>query len=394
VRALSAVRLVPLRLARLLRRPAPPATAPAAAAAAAPPFVPLAQKPGAEIVFGLIGQFWTKGCGYQQVAPRAFAAFNRPGFAKVALTFAMHAQRDGRSLLTSETRVDTTDVQAGQRFRRYWRLIGPGAGLLMRRLLALIKAEAEQAARRRSATAALPPETRSSRWTGRMMDRRFAARLFLVVGVVSGGYTLVLRPRMLHWGATADEQTRPLPGDDLVPRPNYTTTRAITIRTPAHEIWRWLVQMGQDRAGFYTHNWVEQLLLSGIPDVHEIHPEWQALNVGDLIRTNREIRAGHALGWSVAIVDPDRTLVVRSKSLPLGTYTFVLDPIDRQTTRLIARDRAVWSWWQSPFLLLVYEPLHAYMQTGVLQGIQRRAEALAAQEGAQVNVNREKETGA
>src|SRR5919201_5433058 len=41
VRALSAVRLVPLRLARLLRRPAPSATPPVADAAAAPPFVPL-----------------------------------------------------------------------------------------------------------------------------------------------------------------------------------------------------------------------------------------------------------------------------------------------------------------------------------------------------------------
>src|SRR5919201_1177398 len=173
VRALSAVRLVPLRLARLLRRRSRgarwPATAPAAAAAAAPPFVPLAQKPGAEIVLGLIGQFWTKGFGYQRVAPRAFAAFNRPGFAKVALNLAAYAQRDGRSLLTSETRVATTDVAAGRRFRRYWRVIGPGAGLLMRRLLALIKADAEQAAHRRSAAAAVPPEARSSRWTSYMM---------------------------------------------------------------------------------------------------------------------------------------------------------------------------------------------------------------------------------
>ena len=67
--------------------------------------------------------------------------------------------------------------------------------------------------------------------------RRFAARLSVLVGVVFGCYTLVLRPRMLHSGATPDEQTRPLPGDDLVPRPTYTTTRAITIRAPAHEIW-------------------------------------------------------------------------------------------------------------------------------------------------------------
>jgi hypothetical protein len=190
----------------------------------------------------------------------------------------------------------------------------------------------------------------------------------------TGGYLRFIRPWMLTWGSTEEERTRSLPGDDLVPNPTHITTRALTIHASPREIWSWLVQMGQDRAGFYTHNWVEKLLLSGIPDRHELHLEWQELRVGDLMRTNREIRAGHPLGWSVAIVEPDHALVVRSKSLPRGTYAFVLDPVDRQATRLIARDRAVWLWWQYPFLLLVYEPLHAYMQTGVLQGVKKRAE--------------------
>ena len=92
------------------------------------------------------------------------------------------------------------------------------------------------------------------------------------------------------------------------------------------------------------------------------------------MRTNREIHPGHPLGWPVAIVEPERALVVRSKSLPRGTYAFVLDPVDQQATRLIARDRAVWWWWQYLFLLLVYEPLHAYMESGLLQGVRKRAE--------------------
>jgi hypothetical protein len=181
----------------------------------------------------------------------------------------------------------------------------------------------------------------------------------------TGAYLLFIRPGMLTWGSTKKKCTRPLQGDDLVPNPTHITTRAPTIQAPPREIWPWLVQMGQDRAGFSTHNWVEKLLLSGIPDRHEIHSEWQDLSVGDLMRTNREIRAGHPLGWSVAIVEPDRALVLRSKSLPRGMSAFVLDPVDRQATRLIARDHAVWLWRQYPFVLLVYEPLHAYMQTGV-----------------------------
>ena len=133
--------------------------------------------------------------------------------------------------------------------------------------------------------------------------------------------------------------------------------------------------MGQDRAGFYTHSWVERLLRSGIPDVHAIHPEWQHLEAGDLMRTNYDI-GGKPMGWPVVSVDPGRSIVVGSKSLPVGTYAFVLQPIDDTSTRLIVRDRAVWRRREWLFKVLVYEPLHVYMETGLLQGIRQRAEAL------------------
>jgi len=186
-------------------------------------------------------------------------------------------------------------------------------------------------------------------------------------------YVVILRPRMLAWGATRDEQSAPLPGDDLEPGASYVTTRAITIDAPPDRIWPWLVQMGQDRAGFYTHNWVERLLQSGIKDVHAIHPEWQTLAVGDLMRTNRDI-GGKPMGWPVAVVDPPRALVVRSKTMPLGTYAFVLRPTVEGRTRLLVRDRAVWRRRELPFAALVYEPLHAYMETGLMRGLKERAE--------------------
>jgi len=199
-------------------------------------------------------------------------------------------------------------------------------------------------------------------------------RLSLPLGFVTGLYILVIRPWMLAWGSTTEERTRSLPGDAFVPNPTHTTTHAVTIAAPASQVWPWLVQMGQDRAGFYTHNWVERLLASGIPDVHELHPEWQSLRVGDLVRTNRELRPGHPLGWTVLSVEPNRALVLGSKVLPKGTYSFVLEQPSETATRLIVRDRAVWSWWQRPFMVLLFEPLHTYMETGVLKGIRGRAE--------------------
>ncbi len=73
-----------------------------------------------------------------------------------------------------------------------------------------------------------------------------------------------IHPWMLMWGSTKEECTRPLPGDDLVPNPTHITTRASTIHAPPREIWSGLVQMGQDRAGFYTHNWVEGTALDKV----------------------------------------------------------------------------------------------------------------------------------
>jgi len=202
----------------------------------------------------------------------------------------------------------------------------------------------------------------------------------VVVALCLALYLLVIRPWMLQWGPTRQERHSSLPGDDLAPDARYVTTRAVTIDAPPAAIWPWLVQMGQDRAGFYTHNWVERFLRSGIPDVHEVHPEWQRLEVGDLMRTNHDI-GGKPMGWPVAEVDVGRSIVVRSRNLPAGTYAFVLRPIERDRTRLIVRDRAAWKRTEIAFAALVYEPLHAYMETGLIRGLKERAEASRAGEG-------------
>jgi hypothetical protein len=203
---------------------------------------------------------------------------------------------------------------------------------------------------------------------------RFAWISFSVAALAAVAYAVLIRPRLLSWGSTDEERTRPMPGDDIEPDAEYVTTRASTIQAPTEAVWPWLIQMGQDRAGFYTHNWVERLLLSGIPDTAEVRPEWQHLEVGDLMRTNRDI-GGKPMGWPVVAVDPGRSLVVRSENMPSGTYSFVIEQLDDDASRLIVRDRAHWKRWEWPFVTLVYEPLHAYMESGLISGVRRRAEA-------------------
>jgi len=96
-------------------------------------------------------------------------------------------------------------------------------------------------------------------------------------------YTLVVRPWLLRWRATAEEVSTPLPGDELVPAAAYTTTRAVTVRASAESIWPWLVQLGQARAGFYTYDRLEQIVGAAVRSADRIVPEFQQLAVGDTV---------------------------------------------------------------------------------------------------------------
>ena len=105
----------------------------------------LGRAPDREIVIGLIGQFW-KVRDDERVAVESreqFMAFKRPGFAVSTLSFHIDAEGTG-SRVTTITRVRTTDPDARRAFRRYWRLIGAGSGLLRRTFLRAVKTRAER----------------------------------------------------------------------------------------------------------------------------------------------------------------------------------------------------------------------------------------------------------
>jgi hypothetical protein len=123
------------------------------------------------------------------------------------------------------------------------------------------------------------------------------------VAVVAVFYGIWVRPRLLHWGATDEEVTGPYPGAALVPDGKRGATMAVTIEAPPEQIWPWLVQMGGDRAGWYS--W-DRLDNAGRPSAHEVHPEWQDLHEGDYVkyRTPR----GVVDAWKVAALEPNRFL--------------------------------------------------------------------------------------
>jgi hypothetical protein len=114
----------------------------------------LAQEPGREIVLGAVTQPWKSHVKFRALPPDEFAAFDTPGFAKIAWTIRAEPLGFATSRFFTETRVATTDPEARKRFRRYWTLVSPGVRLIRRESLRLVRADAEHRHRARLTTEA------------------------------------------------------------------------------------------------------------------------------------------------------------------------------------------------------------------------------------------------
>jgi hypothetical protein len=192
------------------------------------------------------------------------------------------------------------------------------------------------------------------------VERRFRLVAGFGVGMLAA-YLLAVRPWLRHWGATDDERERTLPGDDLVPDPAINSTWAVTIDAPAEEVWPWLAQIGQDRGGFYSYAWLENLAGCELRNADRIHPEWQQRAVGEIVPLHP------TFGLPLAQFEPGRALVLD------GWGPFVVEPIDDHRTRLISRSRVPKGWAALSYALLLEIP-HFVMQRKMLLGIKERAE--------------------
>ena len=102
-----------------------------------------------ELVFGAIGQPWRLAGGRSAAVAGGddFAAFDQPGYAKLAANFRLAPTVGGSATqLRTETRVACTDPASARRFARYWWLIRPASGAIRRSWLAAIKRRAERSA--------------------------------------------------------------------------------------------------------------------------------------------------------------------------------------------------------------------------------------------------------
>jgi len=190
--------------------------------------------------------------------------------------------------------------------------------------------------------------------------------------------------RARNWGATPDECGAQYPGDELVPDPAGTTTRAVSIAAPAEEVWRWLVQIGRGRGGMYSYDRLENLLGLDIHSTGEIRDEWQHLGVGDRVVLVAPGWMGLKQGYSlpVARLDPGQALVLRQAPPEHpwdAVWTFVVVPQGPGACRLISHDRAARKTGAARCLegiaTSLMEPVTTLMTRRMLLGIKERAEA-------------------
>ncbi|MBI2527334.1 MAG: hypothetical protein HYY95_01520 [Candidatus Rokubacteria bacterium] len=213
-----------------------------------------------------------------------------------------------------------------------------------------------------------------------------ARRIVALLAFSAGAYAVAIRPRILRWGASDEEVRAPYPGADLVPGGQRGATMAVTINAPPSRVWPWLVQMGCDRAGWYS--W-DRLDNGRVPSAERIHPEWQDLAVGGRLAST----PSGSTWFEVAALDPERFLGLRAPinlrgGRPFDTagprppfyidalWGFQLKELPERRTRLVvsgyasARPRLL----QLIADLLFWEPAHWIMQTRQLANLKRRAE--------------------
>jgi hypothetical protein len=211
-------------------------------------------------------------------------------------------------------------------------------------------------------------------------------RIASLLGLAVVTYALVVRSRLLRWGATKDEANEPFPGADIVPGGKRIATMAVTLDASPSQVWPWLVQMGYDRAGWYSWDWLDR---GGKPSSRRLHPEWQSVALGD--RLLSEPKGPH--WFELAALEPERFLGLRAamdlrgrqydasaprpRAFTDSLWAFHLRELPGRRTRLVvsgytaSRPR----WFAALTGFLFWEPAHWVMQMRQFKNLKRRVEA-------------------
>jgi len=192
------------------------------------------------------------------------------------------------------------------------------------------------------------------------------------------------------------------PGKEYISDPFVDLRYDIKIKASPERVWPWLKQMGYHRGGWYIDKWWDEFEQKHFwphvvpeeargtfkPPANEILPQFQDLQVGDIIPDGPPDSAY----YEVVRLEDNRLLLIyatthfnymapqfvyKTRLAPKGAFcwAFILKPIDEEETQLI-------SWWQSEgsprgiFTLMkpILKLIDGAHQREILKGIKKRAE--------------------
>ncbi len=276
-----------------------------------------------EIVLGAIGKFWHLHIPFIPIDKYMFKDFSRPGWGKVAWSITVEPYLNG-STICLELRTTATDDESWKQLNRYYHIVGIFSNLIRRTGMAKMEKE--------------------------LGEMQFP-----------------------------DDSSRRLPGDEILGGSNYVITDHINIEASPSIVWQYLMQMGCDRAGWYS---VDVLDNGGIRSTDHLVEQWKDRKVGDRISATPKQDSFFEV-WQM---ERERNFVIGGKQRTKHgifkmTWAFVLEPIGADATRLIVRVKMIMSAkWKEWFMgNLVYPAVHGIMEFVQLKTIKRYAERTARQ---------------
>jgi hypothetical protein len=290
-----------------------------------------------------------------------FAAPRPARYWHVTWAFVLREREDGTTRLVVRARAASSPDGAA-----HLRWIRPAHHLMQRVQLRNVAARAEQRLRNDSAHDVI---------------EGIGGAAMMVAGLL----TPFRRDARSRWGVDEATAARTLPGDDLVPHPRWQWTHGVDVDAPAEEVWPWIAQIGADRAGFYSYQWLENLPGCDVRNAETVRPEWAA-EVGDGLLLHPKMPA-----LPIVHVEPGRCLVAHAAPEPSVdratdswaevTWLFLVEPLGEDRCRVISRYRCATSDDLPTRLQLgptLIEPISFAMDRRMLHGIKQRAEGAGA----------------
>ncbi len=196
----------------------------------------------------------------------------------------------------------------------------------------------------------------------------------IIIGIVGSisfvlVYLKLIRPWQLRWGARDEEVYRSMPGDEIVCEASFNATRAVTINASPENIYPWIVQIGLNRAGWYSYDLLDNLARKS---AETILPEFQKIKIGDLIPMSPDGKQGV---WVKEFSENE--WILWWDKIDDTTWVWGIYSDGEQCCRLVTRVRMKYRWLSlSAIFNLVIEFFDLPMMRKCMLGIKKRAESI------------------